>query len=85
MFNKYPSYWQLERLLEPDWKVAASTQLNNLIEVERNVEPIVEFIADSWNTSIAEFVKPKEKPTRGAGAVKAGKKAIQKEEKRERK
>ena len=78
MFDQYPSYWQLERLLEPDWKVAASTELNNLIEVERNVEPIVEFIADSWNTSIAKFVQPKESPKRGAGAVKAGKKAIKK-------
>ena len=77
-YEKYSSAWQLERLLVPNWKVAASNDLNNLIEIERNVEPIVDFIADSWNTSIAKFVQPEETPTNGAGAVKAGKKAIKK-------
>ena len=76
----YPSSWQLKRLLAPKWKSAASDDLNNLLVVERNVEPIVDFIADSWNTSISQLVRPDSEPTTGAGAVKAGKKAKNKGE-----
>ena len=71
--SDYPHSSQLNKLMNLDWGKEAEDKIVNLRVVERNVEAIVNFISDSWNTSIGEMVHPEPSTVRkGAGAVVAG-------------
>jgi hypothetical protein len=71
---------QLSKLLQVNWGERAEKYIQDLIVVERNVKDIVNFIADSWNTSIGSIVSQNlDIPVRGAGAVLPGQRSIDKE------